>query len=316
MPGFNGFDDADFDAYAESKWSSNVYTLERLRVKEKLVALGRLLLPGLGSTDGSPLACEVSAEHPAVWNNRQVKAQHLYFMRSEEARRELQTRVMRGRKMASLLQDPSPFREHLHLCVCVEHDGLTVAAELDRDARVDHENLVRKLENHWERTKVPALIQALPSRFQLQVGSDPAEPAAGADLDPIVEKLASTGAPEGSGGGERVLNIFNRTPRTDETLTSDRVVDAIRADLEALLPIYHFIEWSRANDHVAVAEDIRKEKQKKRKRGLDRNDRVRVVTGVWAGKKGTVQEVDARGTVKVLIGKVTVQLSVEDLVRL
>ena len=43
---------------------------------------------------------------------------------------------------------------------------------------------------------------------------------------------------------------------------------------------------------------------------------MRVINGVWAGKKGTVQEVGARGTVKVLIGKVTVQLNVEDMVRL
>ena len=40
---FPGFTSADFDAYAQKKWKSNVFTRERLEVKQKLLALGKEL---------------------------------------------------------------------------------------------------------------------------------------------------------------------------------------------------------------------------------------------------------------------------------
>jgi len=82
MPDPHIFHATDFDAYEPSKWSSNVYNLERLKVKQKLEALGRALGPELRTGAGAgSLAWEVSAEHPALWNNHQVRSQQLYFLR-------------------------------------------------------------------------------------------------------------------------------------------------------------------------------------------------------------------------------------------
>src|SRR6202011_6200375 len=86
---FPGFTASDFDAYASKKWKSNVFNRERLEVKQKLVSLGRDLQSRMVAADGSPLAVEASVEHPALWNHKQVDAQHLFFSRNEGARKEL-----------------------------------------------------------------------------------------------------------------------------------------------------------------------------------------------------------------------------------
>src|SRR6478672_442002 len=107
---FPGFTSADFDAYAQKKWKSNVFTRERLEVKQKLLALGKELQGALVAIDGSPLACEASVEYPALWNHKQVEAQHLYFSRNEGARKELDRIIDRQHTLASMLDDPSPQR--------------------------------------------------------------------------------------------------------------------------------------------------------------------------------------------------------------
>ena len=93
---FPGFTAADFDAYQPKKWKSNVFNRERLDVKQKLVALGRELQGAMLAPDGSPLAVEPSVEHPALWNHKQVEAQHLYFSRNEGARKELDAIIDRA----------------------------------------------------------------------------------------------------------------------------------------------------------------------------------------------------------------------------
>ncbi len=100
MAVFPGFTDEDFDAYAPAKWKSNMFTRQRQEVKQKLLLLGRDVGGGLRAADASPLACEASVEYPALWNHKQVDAQHLYFSRHAAARTELQGILDRSRGIA------------------------------------------------------------------------------------------------------------------------------------------------------------------------------------------------------------------------
>src|SRR5262249_60669389 len=86
---FGGFTDKDFDAYAAKKWRSNVFNRERLEVKQKLAELGREVAGGLTAADGSPLLCEASVPHPALWHHQQVDAQALYSSRTAARRQAL-----------------------------------------------------------------------------------------------------------------------------------------------------------------------------------------------------------------------------------
>src|SRR5262250_3062286 len=137
---FPGFTSRDFDAYAPQKWKSNAFTRERLEVKQKLVALGRTLASGLVAADGSPLAVEASAEYPALWNHKQVEAQHVYFFRNEGARKELDQIIDRQKSLASLIDDPSHQKNHIYLSLTIAHQDATIALKLGHDADVDRKN--------------------------------------------------------------------------------------------------------------------------------------------------------------------------------
>ena len=314
---FPGFTAADFDAYQQKKWKSNVFNRERLDVKQKLAALGRELQGAMIAADGSPLAIEASVEHPALWNHKQVEAQHLYFSRNEGSRKELDAIIDRGKSMASMIDDPTPQRNHLLLAATLGEQALELTVKLHPDARVDRENLERKCDDHFEREKLLHLVHALGSAFKVGVTPD-LLPVAELDvgkLQEIIAALARPASPAPALPGSAPHRIFyvGRAIGRDEAITVGAgIVEEARSAFAALMPIYRFIAWSRENDFLSIRETLQKEKQQKRQKGLVKNDNVRIVRGMFAGKSGVVQEVDAKGGLRVLVGKVAVKLGAED----
>lgn len=313
---FPGFTRADFDAYQPKKWKSNVFNRERLEVKQKLVALGRELQGAMLAPDGSPLAVEPSVEHPALWNHKQVEAQHLWFSRNEGARKELDAIIERGKSIASMIDDPSPQRNHLFLAVTLAEEALALSLDLHPDARVDRENLERKCGDHFEREKLLHLVRGLGDGFVAGITPD-LIPVAGLDEGKLVELVAQLGkdtSPQALtlGAPHKLLYVGRAMTRDAVLAAGSAIVDEARRTLLALLPIYRFIAWSRDNDFLSIKETLQKEKQQKRQKGLVKNDPVRIIRGMFAGKQGVVQEVDAKGGLRVLVGKVAVKLGAED----
>ena len=316
---FPGFTAADFDAYQAKKWKSNVFNRERLEVKQKLASLGRELQGAMIAPDGSPLAIEASVEHPALWNHKQVEAQHLYFSRNEGARKELDAIIDRGKSMASMIDDPTPQRNHLCLAVTLTEQAIELSLKLHPDARVDRENLERKCEDHFEREKLLHLIRGLDPAFR--AGITPELVAVGeldeTKLHELVQALIKIATPQTFtlGAPHRLLYIGRAIGRDEATAAGAALVDEAKKSLLSLLPIYRFIAWSRDNDFVSIKEALQKEKQQKRQKGLLKNDAVRIVRGMFSGKQGVVQEVDAKGGLRVLVGKVAVKLGADDVIK-
>jgi hypothetical protein len=311
---FAGFSNADFDAYTQKKWKSNVFTRERLEVKQKLLLLGRELQAALTAADGSPLACEASVEYPALWNHKQVEAQHLFFSRNEGARKELDRIIDRQTSLAALIDDPTPQRKHVFIAVTLAHDGLELCVKLHPDARVDRQNLERKCEDHFEAEKLVRQARELGEGFRFGVLP---ELTSVAELDEtqLKQLLLKFGqpAPMALPGAPQKLLYFGRTLGRDAVLTAGAgLVDEARAHLGRLLGIYRFIAWSRDNDFVSMKETLQKERQAKRQKGVSKNDAVRIVRGMFAGKSGVVQEIDAKGQLKVLVGKMAVKVDAAD----
>ena len=312
---FPGFTAADFDAYQPKKWKSNVFNRERLEVKQKLVALGRALQGAMLAPDGSPLAAEPSVEHPTLWNHKQVEAQHLYFSRNEGARKELDAIIERGKSIASMIDDPSPQRNHLFLAVTLSEQAIELSLKLHPDARVDRENLERKCDDHFEREKLLHLLRGLDG---FRVGITP-DVVSVTDLDEgklleLVAQLAKGASPQALtlGAPHRLFYVGRALARDAALAAGAALVDEAKRLFESLLPVYRFIAWSRDNDFVSIKEALQKEKQQKRQKGLAKNDAVRIVRGMFAGKQGVVQEVDGKGSLRVLVGKVAVKLDAED----
>jgi hypothetical protein len=312
-----GFTLADFEAYAPKKWKSNVFNRERLEVKQKLVALGRELQGIMVGVDGSPLAVEPSVEHPALWNHKQVEAQHLFFSRNEGARKELDAIIDRQKSLASMIDDPTPLRNHVFLAATVGFDSLELSVKLHPDARVDCQNLERKCEDHFEREKLLRLLQGLGAPFRAGVTPQlvPVAEIDDARIGEIVAALAAPQSPQPPGAPVKLLYIGRAVPREEALALGAGVADVAQAAMASLIEIYRFIAWSRDNDFLSMREALQKEKQARRQKGLAKNDAVRIVRGMFAGKSGVVQEIDAKGGLKVLVGKVAVKIDVEDVAK-
>jgi hypothetical protein len=308
---FPGFTERDFDAYAPQKWKSNVFNRERLEVKQKLLLLGKELAGALNAADGSPLLCEASVEHPALWNHKQVEAQHLFFSRNEGARKELDRVIERARPMATMLEDPTPQRNHIFLAVSIGHEQIELAVKLHPDARVDRQNLERKLGEHWEREKLLELLHDLPDGYTVGVTGQTQLPAAAIDEAGLRTVLAELARPE-LPGKIHLLVIGRVLARSAAMAQGGALVETARRELAALLPIYQFVAWSRDNDFVLMREALKQEKQAKRQKGLAKNDKVRIVRGVFAGRTGVVQEIDAKGALRVLVGTVAVKMAADE----
>lgn len=308
---FPGFTDRDFEAYAPNKWKSNVFNRERLEVKQKLLALGKELAGTLTAADGSPLACEASAEHPALWNHKQVEAQHLFFSRNEGARKELDLIIDRSRPMTTMLEDPTPQRNHLFLCVSVDRERVEFALKLHPDARVDRQNLERKLVEPWEREKFFDLMRGLPEGTIVGVSGGGALEARELDDAKLKELLGEFSRPEAP-GKTHWFYVSRVLTRDQAKAAAGGLVELARRELALLLPVYHYVAWSRENDFVSMKEQLKQEKAAKRQKGLARHDRVRIVRGVFSGRIGVVQEIDAKGALRVLVGTVAVKLGAEE----
>lgn len=314
-PMFAGLTDADFDAYLPQKQRSNVYNRERLEVKQRLLALGRALGAGLLGGDGAPLDVAASVEHPAIFNHKQVDAQHLYFSRGEAARRELDGIIDRARGVASLLEDPTPQKSHVFLAVSVFHDRLEVALRLHPEATVDRQNLLRRTQDVFELDRLVELVRALGAGATVSLGATRLD-AATVERDPLAELLRGFGAPSApSLTGPSLLSIGRTWPRPDAIARSGALEPALAADLGALLPVYRYCAWSRDNDFVSVKEALQKQETTRRQKGIVKGEAVRVVRGLFAGQRGTVQDLDPKGGMRVLINKRTVKLDAADVER-
>ncbi len=311
---FDGFEVCDFEAYAPSKWQSNVFNLERMRVKDKLVSLGQQLSPLQPSEESPPLTCEVSVEHPALWNNNTVSDQHLYFTRSEDERKDLFTRNTSARPMSSLVADPSPFREHMVLCVVVHEQGVEICLKLHPNATVDRQNMVTKLADRWHMQSLVDLLAVLPEDFGVGFADGDMSAPSALDADALrglVQEFAD--ASESTTAGETKVIVVRRTYDLQEVCgAGSEFADLARGAIQALLPLYHHLAWSRQNDFVEVKEAIRKDKQVKKARGIRQHDSIRVNRGLFSGKSGVVESIDAKGLLKVRLGTMVVKLDAKD----
>ena len=310
---FDGFSDKDFDAYAPAKWRSNVYNRERLEVKQRLLPLATALASRLLGTDGAALEAAASIEHPALVNHKQVDAQHVYFSRGEAARRVLDTIIDRARGVASLLEDPTPQRSHVFLVLSLSVARVDVALRLHPEATVDRQNLLRKCQDPFELDRLLSLLLSLPPGYRVGLEPELVDTASLTRdaLDAALKRFAAQ--PTSGLAPTSALWSVCRTHSREALLSAGpTAAQLLTDDLYALLPIYRFCAWARDNDFVSVREALEKNQTERRQKGISRGDEIRVVRGLFTGQKGVVQEVDARGVLRVLVEKRTLKLDASD----
>lgn len=297
---FDGFVAGDFETYEPAKWSSNLYNLQRMQVKQKLTALASALEPVLEEL-GLELDSEVSSERPSIWNHKQVRNQWLYFFRNARLQRELLPILDRERSLAENIEDPAHHHRHMVLGVRVDASGVSVVCGAHPGAWLDRRNLRQKCQQPHERVKLAALIRRLKNNASWCRGG---ERLATETVDEATIESSWRDGAEADGW----LAVECHFPADAEVVGSSQLVGAISDVLRGLAPIYKFCAWSKDNDHASMAQvvDTAKEaRRKKRHLPFDENDEVVIVGGLFAGQRGFVQGFDGAGKVKVKVGTLT-----------
>lgn len=338
---FDGFVAADFDAFEEKKWSSNRFNLERMRVRNKLQALETQINSRFEAA-GVAIQSDVTLDHPTILNNKKVEAIWLTFSRTEEQRRTLSRFIEREISLADRVQDANPQHQHLHLGVRVGYEGVEVGLNMYRHAVLDVNNFVEKSSEVWEGENLRAIYGALPEDVWFSFGDGERRPAS--------ELLSMSAADLRArfDAGAECFSICRRYERDDALLLDAAFVDALLDGLNRLLPIYRYAVWQRENDFLSMQKLLKEERRADRAvaaggqvkaqvaheqssgasvpagrapkaaradRPLKKGDKVRVTSGLFHGKQGSVTDIDNRGRIKVFLGKLSVTLTAKELQR-
>ena len=302
---FEGFSSADFDSYTPDKWSSNLHNLPRMQVKQKLSALASLLKADLDKLN-LDLEHETSAERPSIWNQKQVRAQWLFFSRNAKAQRDLQTIIDRNRTLAENIDDPAHHHRHAILGIRVDAHGAAVVFGVHRSAWLDRRNLEKKWDNEYERHKLVSLLEELSDdEFVLRYDTN-THRLAELDESSLDGFFTDTSSIEGWIGVERQF------ASDDARTASVEFAAAASPVLAQLAPIYSFLAWSRENDFAQIAQQVVEEKKAKRRSKnapFEEGDKVEVIGGLFSGQKGSVMGYDRAGKIKVKVGNLTLPIS-------
>lgn len=240
----------DFDAYAPEKATSNAYSRPRLEVKQRALGWARGVVARLAEL-GISVDVHGSDEHPSLRNKKRVDCQWVFFWRDPAAREELDRLLDRGRSIADVIDDPSPYQRHAFLALRIDHHRVEVCFAVHPEARVDVDNLRARLAERPAGQDAAAdelmdALRALPEEFAVGVAEGDRVAASAATpevLRSLVERAAEGKVPLWVG-----WSISRETAVEHSALLDDQLEDAIIA----LAPIYRLVAWSRENDHIAL----------------------------------------------------------------
>ncbi|MBI5508510.1 MAG: KOW motif-containing protein [Deltaproteobacteria bacterium] len=307
MTAFKGLSSDTFAAYTPEKWASNVHNLARMRAKDTLLALCDQAQRDL-QTELVGLDRASSDEVPNIINHKKVDAQWVYWFRDAAARKNLASFLEKTPLDEQKLFNIAPQDKHLAVAVVLRQTDLWLGLWLAAGAVVDRRNFSASMQKAWEREQLRDLILELPEGASFGA---PTKLAAAGEIT-----LAGLADLTGTLGSDQpAWQIGHSIPATDAIELGVELADHVGRWLGALLPIYRFLAWEKANDHIDVNRQLQEEKAQKRRQalGFGPGDKVRIISGMFSGKLGVVQDIDAKAQVRVLVGKLSVVVSGTDL---
>jgi len=251
----NGFfSEKDFDAYFENKWKSNMFNRERLEVKQKLLSFVPVINEILDS-QGISLEHQVTDEHPSLWNKKQVSEQWLFFSRGKEERKNLQDIIDSDKKLAHTLADTTPYFKHVFIGLMINHQGLETGIRIHRNAWVDWQNLVNRLNSAGEFNGFLDLLESLPDRFEIGV--------TGSDLSGTGDFSAESweNIKQDFSDQEQWFFIGHRISRDAVSESPEESLELIREDFSHLCRIYGFFAWTRGNNFISIENEVRQQEE-------------------------------------------------------
>ncbi len=313
---FGGFTTQHLDAFEQRKWASNRFNLERMRAADALEAGVR---PALDEESRSRLGLDFFATptHPCIFNRHQVDSIWAGYGRNEEARRKLAAFIGREHPLRRQIEDPAEHHLHAFVGATLHWGGLAAGLWVHRNAWLDARNSAARMADP---VAGPHLVEALVALAPAEVAFLPhlPRPAAEVDAEWLTQGLADL-VPE----GEEEWFFAGRTwGRGDAALSAPSIADEVAAVLRAVLPVYALMAWRPDNDFLDAAAKLERRRHRRRKAAatpaggggpVEPGRLVRITSGLFAGHRGRVLELDGRGGARVLVGAVTVHADVAQL---
>jgi hypothetical protein len=244
---FEGLTAEQLDNYSEPRSRSNVYSRQRLEVKEMLLGASGPLAEQLRE-QGHDFDVLASDHHPCLWNKKVVDRQYVFFSRGKEEQAKLERLVDHDRSLASTLMDPTPYFTHAFMCWCVSAAGVELVVKLHWRAWVDRDNFLARLDEDSETQAFLDLVGGLPEEYAIGVEGGPSHPATeldGQKLDEVLDAFRE------SRGMLTVGLAFD--PERAEELGPDLTGVASVAFL-LLVPVYEVLSWSEEDDFITLSE--------------------------------------------------------------
>lgn len=314
---FEGFVEADFDAFERKKWSSRVYTLERRAARQKIVTLLREAMAAMPEAFAS-LELGASDDAPSMANQRKVDSVWAFLTRPESVRMALASRLAKNDLAdAASLFDIAIEHQHASLLLVVRQEGFRVELHLSPKARVDRMNVARKLAYAEDRSSLVEMFSGL------SAGAQAGFPDTLVDAHSVDEQVFESWTPRWESDREPFV-VRVDIERDNETLASPDFVQTLQSDLQSLAAVYNHLAWSRDNDFakIGVGQAIEKAEKKisKSKKAaaaapgsLEPGARVTILSGLFAGRSGYLAEQEGKGKVKVMVGPVSVSVPISDI---
>lgn len=297
----------DFANYEVKRRSSAMYTLQRRQVKDKLQQLAQEIAAILGSAlDG--LQTVFSDEAPSLVNHHSVDRQWLTWLRSDEASAKLRSLQGELKLTAPDALDMAPHHRHAHLAVVVDERFLETSLRIHRRAMVDRENFAARVKDSWARDGIIDLLKACGDGYTFGAVNDreiPEQPVSEASAESLADWLSA-------GQDSDWLCVTASCSIEDVEALGDGLAAACVERLQPLLDLYRFVAWAQDNDHIAAKKAIKEAKAEQQRAGFSKGDQVRILAGLWAGRRGTIEDVDKKGGVKVAVGLVSVKVKVDE----
>lgn len=305
---FTGFSTEDFAAFEEKKQQSNRFNLERLKVREKMTALGRFLAGPL--TNGMPgIKWGVTDHVPSLFNQRRVGDLSLYFTRDEAQQRLVAPYVDSRIALPQQVREAGEYIRNLSLYARIDMTGIRIGLQCHSTAYVDVMNLAAALRKDESRTEFYELLSGLDRQINARLG--PQKKQVIADVQP--EQWEALG--ENVTQSTFFISLFHAFDASNPALQKTGFQEDALGLLQTLREVFAFWMWSATNDNLGLAKEIRVQKQVAKGKPVQVSEGtwVRVVSGLFSGRRGKVVDLDHKGMVRVKIGKLVVRLSFDEI---
>jgi hypothetical protein len=289
---FTGFEDKHFDAFEKRKWSSNLFNLERLAVKEQLEALGAQITLPL-----ERFSKEITSHCPTILNGKAVSEMLIYYTRTEEERKAILPLLDSRIALPEQLSDPQEHHKHAILGVRISQSGVDTGFMLHSRAWVDVMNVLNRCRKPEERARFVTLVNQLDGVAVIAPTLVlPTKEFCSGHIEQMEEAVMN-----------HDFTIFFGVSlgRDAKEPRNPAFASLVNKTLLSCLPIYDFALWRLSQDFLGT---VGAKKAKEEAPLLAVGANVLVREGPFANRAGVVIDIDNQGFARVLIGKITLKI--------